>query len=629
MTPLRNWGTRTGAAVAACAFLTLLASLARVDQVPPLVPAGLLALAILAAARPEQALIALAAGVPVASWLGRQWNPSVAWPEALVVAFCAGYCARAAVAPPRKPDPLDPPVFLAAAVVVASLASQIAIDSWRFGGASTRAELVRVIASGYFLNAASSDPIDAAMRLIESLVLLRAAASIAQRTPGFAVRLTGWAVASAALAAALNLLRLWEGAARLEAPVPAFIRYFMTERLNVHYGDVNAAGSYFVLTLFAALALALAPKGRRWWLPAALIATSVWITSSRMAMMVAVLAMLLPAGAQAMRIRRGRLRTTIIAGAALGLAIVAGAAANWLPERGNQQSALAATQVRLELARTSLHMTAASPWFGVGIGRYYSRSGEFSSAELLRLFPPAIHENAHNNFLQILAELGIVGWAAVLWLLWTAARQIARLLAADARDPLRWLLATGLLAFVLSWLGGHPLLIDEPAFTFWLLLGAASGWGASLSSGPPARPSAWTAGLLVLLIAASAPVRVVHQRADFDLEHRGVGLSPWQPEVEGIRYRLAASPSSVFVPSDARVLVVPLRSVSTAPEVQVEIRLDGRPADVVNIASNRWHQLRIQMPQDREAPRFRRLEFRTTPSSEATPVLMIGKVEPR
>ena len=126
----------------------------------------------------------------------------------------------------------------------------------------------------------------------------------------------------------------------------------------------------------------------------------------------------------------------------------------------------------------------------------------------------------------------------------------------------------------------------------------------------------------------SIPWNVHQQRADFDLEHRGVGVSHWQPEVDGFRYRLAGSTSSVFLPSGARVIVVPLRSVNIAPQVRVEILLDGRPADVINVTSDRWQLLRLQMPQGREVPRFRRLELRVTPAGDS-PVLMIGKVEPR
>jgi hypothetical protein len=275
-------------------------------------------------------------------------------------------------------------------------------------------------------------------------------------------------------------------------------------------------------------------------------------------------------------------------------------------------------------------MAATSPSFGVGIGRYYSRSGEFASAQLLRLFPPAIHENAHNNFLQILAELGIVGLLVMVWLFWTAARLSARLLRADPRDPVRWGLVTGLAAFVLSCLGGHPLLIDEPAMTFWLLLGVVCGWGATIAMAPPARPTLWIAGGLIVVVAASVPLRVVRQRANFDLEHRGVGLSAWQTAIDGIRYRLAGSKSSVFVPSDTQMIVVPLRSVSPAGEIDVRLSLDGRPADVVKVSDDRWQQLRLQMPQDRRGPRFRRLDLQTDAiASGDSPVLMIGKVEPR
>jgi O-antigen ligase len=617
------------AAAAACVFLTLLASLSAVDRVPAIVLAGLLALAVVSAARPGNALLALAVAVPIAAWLGRQWNPTVAWPEALVVAFCTGYCVRAAVGPPREADPLDPPVFLAAAVVIASLASQLAIDAWRFGGAAVRTDLAELTTSGYFVTAVAADPLDAAMRLLESLVLLRAAATAAGRTPEFARRLIMAAVAGASAAAALNLARLWEAASRLESPLTAFADYLLTHRLNIHYADLNAAGSYFVLMLFAALGLTLARTSRGWWTAVFVIASALWVSGSRMAMIVGVLAVLLPAGARMMRVSRlGRPRV-IFAGAAMGLLLIAAAAAYSMPRRGNQQSAATATQVRIELARTSLRMTASNPWSGVGIGRYYARSGEFSSPELLRLFPPAIHENAHNNFLQLLAELGVFGFAAIVWLLWSAARSITRLLAADPHDSIRWGLVTGLLAFVLSWLGGHPLLLDEPAFAFWLLLGAATGWGMSVATIRPARPMARITAVLVVLVSMAIPVQVIRQRADFDLEHRGVGLSPWQSEVDGIRYRLAGSTSSVFVPSDARLLTVPLRSVSTTPELRVEIRLDGRPADVVNVVSDRWHYLRIGMLREGDAPRFRRLEFRTAPSSGAAPVLMIGKVEPR
>jgi len=633
MSLARQWGFRIAGLLAGALFLALLASLSRVPEVPSLFMAGLGCLVVAAALRPANGLLLLAAGVPIATWAGRQWYSVVAWPETLVVAFCAGYCLRAAVTRPRRADVFEAPVVMAAAIVGASLASQLLIESWRFGSAPMREWLSSLFASGYFVAGESAGPIDAAMRLLESLVLFRAAATtIAAAEAGthaaLALRTVGWIVVGASLASAVNLLRLWEAAARSASPAAAFVSHFLTQRFNVHYGDVNAAGSYFVLALFAALALTFTRGGRRWTVAAVIITGSIWITSSRAALMFAVLAALVPAAAAVMHIRRRSIRRTTLVAAAVVFALLAGAAAFAVPHRGNQKSALIAAQVRLEMARTSLRMTAVNPFFGVGVGRYYSRSGQFSSAELLTLFPPAIRENAHNNFLQLLAELGIVGFAAFAWLLLAAGARIARLVAAEPRDPVRWLLATGIIAFVLSWLAGHPLLIDDVAFSFWLLLGVLGGWGLSVAPASPTRAQIWTVAILVPLTMLSIPWNVHQQRADFDLEHRGVGVSHWQPEVDGFRYRLAGSTSSVFLPSEARVIVVPLRSVNIAPQVRVEILLDGRPADVVNVTSDRWQFLRLQMPQGREVPRFRRLELRVTPAGDS-PVLMIGKVEPR
>ncbi len=53
------------------------------------------------------------------------------------------------------------------------------------------------------------------------------------------------------------------------------------------------------------------------------------------------------------------------------------------------------------------------------------------------------------------------------------------------------------------------------------------------------RLRSWVVPAAVLLIAASVPVRAERQKADFNLEHRGVGLSTWRDAIEGVRYRLA------------------------------------------------------------------------------------------
>ena len=629
MTSLRDWGTRGCAALAAAVFVTLLLSLFRVEPIPRVILVAIAAVVPLSALAPRSGLLVLIAFAPFAAWVGRHWNGAVSWPEALVVAFCAGYCARCTVRKPGPRDALEAPWLLALSIVVASLAVHFAIESWRFGGPPTRTELWRLVAYGYFISDTSSDPVNAAMRLIESLLLFRAAATATREAPAFAARLAAWGVCGASVAAGLNLLRLWEGAGRSESPAAAFVQLFLTERVNVHYGDLNAAGSYFVMALFMAVGLAIRARRLPWLISVGVLGCALWVSGSRMAIMAGMLALVLPAGTRTWRTHRGGLRGTTLA-AALLLALLAALAAYGIPERGNQRSAATAAHVRWELARTSLRMTEANPAFGVGIGRFYSRSGEFSSPELLKSFPPAVHENAHNNFLQILAELGIVGFGVMMWLLWTAAGYGRRLLGADMQDPLRWGLMTGLSAFVLSCLGGHPLLIDEPAFVFWLVLGAVAGWGASLGTTESPRLGTWPVTLAVIAIAASIPVRADRQKADFDLEHRGVGLSGWHDAIDGVRYRTSGPSGSVFLPADAQVVLIPLRAASPAKEIRLELGLDGRPADIITVPSDRWHFLRLALPHDRSGPRFRRLDLRVgnaPPGADA--IVMIGKVEPK
>src|SRR5688572_5581521 len=83
-------------------FTTLLLSIRQIDRVPEFITFLLFSLVFISAWRPAAGLMILAALIPVASWIGRHWNWTVAWPETLVVAFAAGYCARA-VARGREP----------------------------------------------------------------------------------------------------------------------------------------------------------------------------------------------------------------------------------------------------------------------------------------------------------------------------------------------------------------------------------------------------------------------------------------------------------------------------------------------------------------------------------------------
>ena len=125
------------------------------------------------------------------------------WPEALVVAFCAGYCvctACPARATPSTPCGCWPGRRLSRRR--GALRHRIVAIRWP----ANAVELWRLVVYGYFISDTSSDLVNAAMRLIESLLLFRAVAT-GTRSSGLriATRLVGSLRAS--VAAGLNLLR--------------------------------------------------------------------------------------------------------------------------------------------------------------------------------------------------------------------------------------------------------------------------------------------------------------------------------------------------------------------------------------------------------------------------------------
>ena len=175
--------------------------------------------------------------------------------------------------------------------------------------------------------------------------------------------------------------------------------------------------------------------------------------------------------------------------AAAALLVVA-----FLPNRLIGGNVAAAAGIRRDMAVVSVRLLATEPVFGIGIGQFYDQSaGEMLRLPVGKIYP---RQNAHNNFLQILAELGPVGlgcFALVVWLalhgLWSADRQHS-----ETSLPIR-ALAAALGTFLVSALFGHPLLTPECAYAFWMLAGAA----AALAPRPAA--SRWTRALAVAACA--------------------------------------------------------------------------------------------------------------------------------
>jgi hypothetical protein len=363
---------------------------------------------------------------------------------------------------------------------------------------------------------------------------------------------------------------------------------------------------------------------------AACIALGLWISGSRTALFACpvALACLGAAGARRHTTTRERIAAMLVAIVLLGAAV----AAIYAPARGNQRASSVAAQVRVEMARTTVRMVSEAPVFGIGLGEFSRRAGEFISPRLLELFPVARHENAHNNFFQILAETGLSGVAVFLWLLVASLYAAARPLSIVPRDALAWSVMAGLAAYLLTCLGGHPLLTREAAYAFWMVLGIGVGHGSRSAAPKPAAAAAsieWQHRVAVVVLAAiivSIPPRMISAKAQADFEHLGIGLSPqWETAEDGVKYRSAVSRASVFVPSDT-AFRFRVRSLSKNPE-RLELTLAGRLADVVLLAPDRWTDVAVPARSSRPDTRFAQMDLRILDADQRPVTLWITKVE--
>ncbi len=170
-------------------------------------------------------------------------------------------------------------------------------------------------------------------------------------------------------------------------------------------------------------------------------------------------------------------RKALVAGAAGALVVVLILGATLivpgLPERVfSPGSGL----LRIELWKSSLHMLADHPVFGVGIDQFLNQFQDHYITKELKGEPDTSHP--HDIFLDYWLSLGIMGLLVLFWLLWRYFREAVYIVKrassrlADTADPLTRALALGLLASMTAFLA-HGLVdnsyfLMDLAMIFWL-----------------------------------------------------------------------------------------------------------------------------------------------------------------
>jgi len=418
--------------------------------------------------------------------------------------------------------------------------------------------------------------------------------------------------AGGTVAALLNLRRVVELAAGRDALSVAGVADLLASvRLNTQF-DINAAGSLFAM-LVLACASGLSRAGWYRWMCAGAMATmavgGLWLSGSRTALAAALVVTVAAMAVLALRARPEHRRRAALA---LGGVMLVGAAAVAAYPATRNFAVSSSIDSRLILYRTAVRMWRDTPVTGAGVGTFFTRSADYGSAEVDKILVRGqVRENAHNYFLQVLAELGVLGFALYAALLatviWTA-------------TPRAIWLGAAVLVFLGTSLTGHPQLLANAALPFWTVFGCLAA-----TATPPSqrsfRAQAWMAGVIGLCLVLTVPFRTGRVRDAIPLEHGGLGVSLWHTSEEGYRYRTGDDLSSVFVPT-GHTMMLPVRlGPGTASSATVDIRVDGVVVNRLVLQTGGWTQLHLSIRNARR--RFVELRLVGPPGL----TFLIGKVD--
>jgi hypothetical protein len=184
-----------------------------------------------------------------------------------------------------------------------------------------------------------------------------------------------------------------------------------------------------------------------------------------------------------------------------------------------------------------------------------------------------------------------------------------------------------MVAFLVTCLTGHPLLIREVSFAFWLVLALVAALSRDQPVAQGLEPVAQgfspvtTRCLLsavVICLAVSVPIRA-HQfiEHDMDLARATIGFSDWHFDGAGIRYRTMTGSAQFYVPGSTcdMKLGLQVEAGGRRPTTEVEIRVDGHAGNRFEAVTGSWRDARLVFPGG-SARRYRKIELLTVPDAD-------------
>ncbi len=412
-------------------------------------------------------------------------------------------------------------------------------------------------------------------------------------------------------------------------------------RINATFEDPNSLAAYYALVGPIALGLALGSTGARRWLWSAsfaAVALAMIMTAGRaglVSLAVAIGLLVWLGFSRGLDVHepwrvvrehgRNVARGVLLAAAgAVLLLVVVGTTLNvghaqqtshlhtWLYTFNLRQPVDAIAKGRLAVWRVNAAMVRDAPLTGIGLGMSASEFERYREALGLESLPPDARLSAHNTFLLVASDLGLLGLAAWSLMLLTVVHGIRAPGNLAARDLRAWPtlgLVAGLGGLVLTMMTGDRILLGED-----IVVGTACAALACVGATPLPRRVRFAMALLAIVVVVSWPVRgVMRGAADADALPLPRGLHAPQLGEGGEIHRWTSGYAVIFLPHDVRRLVLPVYNVTPYPQ-RLRVYLDGRLAEERVLPHGPRTELSYEVPPTQRRRRWRRLTIEVSPA---------------
>ncbi len=149
---------------------------------------------------------------------------------------------------------------------------------------------------------------------------------------------------------------------------------------------------------------------------------------------------------------------------------------NWAREVEYNPFRFICNDDRIAVYRNSLNMIKDHPFIGLGANTYMKNYKKYREPVEYRNIVTKDYMYAHNNFLHMAAEIGLIGLGLFIWLLYKLfmeCKDIYRKLEDDYTKIVSLSLSACLLAFLVNGLTESSLYYSRVAIIFWYIMGLA------------------------------------------------------------------------------------------------------------------------------------------------------------